>query len=199
MNASTDREGVTASNNVTANNVADPGRIPKAEFGAGKPRPDCGRFDIRIARDGTWYHEGSPIGRQALVKLFASVLKREPDGFYLETPAERGLIEVEDAPFVIVAVDSEGAGHDRVLTFTTNLGERVVADRDHPITMRNGPDGAGPRPYVLVRHGLEGLVARSVYYELVALADGDCERAEDGDATDERLGLWSHGSYFRLS
>jgi hypothetical protein len=148
----------------------------------------CGPSDMRIARDGTWFHEGSPIGRPAMVRLFSTILRREPDGSYvLVTPAEKLDIEVEDAPFVAVEMKSEGEGRDRSLAFRLNTGDLVVAGPEH--RLRFAADADGPHPYLHVRAGLEALVARSVYYELVelALAEGA-----------EPLGAWSGGAFFAL-
>src|SRR5690606_16839278 len=108
-----------------------------------------GRIDIRIAADGTWYHEGDPIRRDALVRLFATVLRKDPDGFCLVTPAEKLLIEVEDAPFVAVALEVEGQGRDAQLLFSTNVDDHVVADAQHPLRVVELPGGE-PRPYVTV-------------------------------------------------
>jgi hypothetical protein len=148
----------------------------------------CGPSGMRIARDGTWFHEGSPIGRPAMVRLFSTILRREPDGSYvLVTPAEKLDIEVEDAPFVAVEMKSEGDGRDRSLAFRLNTGDLVVAGSDHRLRFAAGEDG--PHPYLHVRGGLEALVGRSVYYELaeLALAEGA-----------EPLGLWSSGAFFPL-
>src|SRR5215472_12510177 len=120
-----------------------------------RPPIDCGDFDIRIARDGTWSYRGSPIGRLALVKLFASVLRREADGSYwLVTPAERGCIVVDDAPFVAVEVTAEGEGPDQQLIFRTNLDDIVTAGPDHRLRVETAASGE-PAPYILVRGGLE--------------------------------------------
>jgi uncharacterized protein len=108
-----------------------------------------GRIDIRIARDGTWYHEGAPIRREALVKLFSTVLRRDDDGYCLVTPAERLFIDVEDAPFLAVDMTVKGEGSQAQLLFTTNVADHVVADADHPIRVED-QDGE-PRPYVHVR------------------------------------------------
>ena len=168
------------------------------------PRTICGDFNMRIARDGTWYYQGSPIGRKELVCLFASVLKREADGSYwLETPAERGRIEVEDAPFVAVELTwghccGEGACDTgtrkrparQCLTFRTNLGEMVSADEEHPIRVAIDPVTREPRPSVTVRPGLEARISRPVFYELVALAQPE---TVDGR---EVMGVWSQGVFF---
>ncbi len=126
----------------------------------------CGAIDIRIARDGVWFHEGTPIGREALVRLFSTVLRKDPDGFVLVTPAEKLSIVVEDAPFVAVRVDRAG----EALRFTTNVGDEVDAGSDHPIRVEIDPATGEPRPYVHVRGGLEALIARPVFYELAEMA-----------------------------
>ena len=145
----------------------------------------CDDSAMRIARDGTWYHEGSPIGRPEMVRLFSTILRREPDGSYvLVTPAEKLDILVEDAPFVAVELKSEGEGPDRMLAFRLNTGDLVVAGPEHRLRFE-----AGPHPYVEVRAGLDALVARPVYYELAELAIG-----EGG----EPPGLWSKGAFFPL-
>lgn len=149
----------------------------------------CGHSAMRIARDGTWYHEGSPIGRPAMVRLFSTILRREPDGSHvLVTPVEKLEIEVEEAPFVAVELLSEGAGRVRNLAFRLNTGDLVVAGPDHRLRFAERPDG--PCPFLHVRGGLEALVARPVYYELAELA-----LAENGDPP----GLWSGGLFFPLS
>lgn len=153
----------------------------------------CGDFDIRIARDGTWFYKGSPIARTALVKLFASVLQRDDSGdFWLITPAERGRIVVEDAPFTAVECRADGRGEDRVLSFRTNLDDWVRAGPANPIRVEIAPDSGEPRPYIVVRDGLEALIVRPVYYQLVELAE---VRRLDGE---EVLGLWSEGEFFPL-
>jgi len=147
----------------------------------------CGDSEMRIARDGTWYHQGSPIGRPAMVQLFSTILRREPDGGYvLVTPAEKLDIAVEDAPFLAVEFRAEGEGRDAALAFRLNTGEPVVAGSDHPLRFADGADG--PRPYLTVRRGLEALVARPVFYELAELAL----------AADGAPGLWSRGAFFPL-
>lgn len=148
----------------------------------------CGHSDMRVARDGTWFHQGSPIGREAMVRLFSTILRREPDGsFVLVTPVEKLTIDVEDAPFIAVEVKSEGKGRSRRLAFRLNTGDIVPAGPEHPLVLREVEDEA--RPYLLVRGGLEALVARSVYYELANLA------LDEGG---ERTGLWSDGAFFAL-
>ncbi|MFM9853002.1 MAG: DUF1285 domain-containing protein [Sphingomonadaceae bacterium] len=146
----------------------------------------CGDSEMRIAADGTWFHQGSPIGRAAMVKLFASILRREADGSYvLVTPAEKLDIIVEDAPFIAVELRSEGMGQARSLAFRLNTDDLVIAGPDHPIRFAE-VDGA-PRPYVMVRAGMEALITRNVYYELVNLA------LDEGA---DPPGLWSDGAFF---
>lgn len=161
---------------------------------SGSPRlpVDCGDLGIRIARDGTWYSNNSPIGRLPLVKLFATVLKRDQAGqYWLETPAERGRIEVEDVPFVAVELDIRGDGHDQELVFRTNLDEIVIADPDHPLRVEARIAG-GPCPYLHVRNGLEARLARPVFYRLV---EAGCERHIGGAPV---FGAWSKAVFFPL-
>ena len=155
--------------------------------------PSCGDFDIRIARDGTWFHQGSPIGRKPLVRLFASVLRREADGgFWLVTPVERGRVIVDDAPFVAVELAASGRGSSQILRFRTNIDDWVEADAAHPIRVAQTPDSGGPSPYILVRDRLEALISRSVYYHLAELA---VEGERGGEAV---LGVWSKKTFFPL-
>lgn len=135
---------------------------------------NCGDLQMRIATDGTWFHQGTPIGRKELVKLFASVLKRESDGTYwLETPVERGEIEVEDAAFIAPLTDR--VGNDWV--FQTNIDQQVTLDADHPLRVEVADETGEPRPYISVGKGLEARLSRNVYYELVHAA------AEQADGT----------------
>jgi uncharacterized protein len=153
---------------------------------------DCGDLDMRIARDGTWYYRASPIGRLPLVKLFASVLRREADGSYwLVTPAERGRIAVEDAPFLAVELTAFGRGRDQQLIFRTNLDDIVAAGPDHPIRVEMASSGE-PAPYILVRGALEARLSRPVFYELVELA------VDEKIAGEMQFGVWSNGAFFPL-
>lgn len=157
-----------------------------------RPPIDRGDLDMRIARDGTWFYRGSPIGRPPLVKLFASVLRREADGrYWLVTPAERGRIEVEDVPFLAVAITTEGEGRDQQLIFRTNLDEFVTAGPENPLRVETTASGE-PAPYVLVRDRLEARLARPVFYELVELG------AEELIGETTQFGAWSRGVFFRL-
>ena len=168
---------------------------------AARPRRapvECGDLPFVIRRDGTWLYRGSPIGRKELVCLFAGVLKREHDGsFWLETPAERGRIAVEDAPFVAVELDWTGDGHHQKLSFRTNVDQIVTAGPEHPIRIAHDILTCEPTPYVQVRPGVgvpavEARINRAVYYELVALSVPEwvgCRRM---------LGVWSQGQFFPL-
>lgn len=148
----------------------------------------CGDSEMRIARDGTWYHQGRPIAREAMVRLFSTILRREADGRYvLVTPVEKLDIAVEDVPFVAVEVKSEGEGQTRALAFRLNTGDVVVAGPEHRLEF--GEDANGPRPILAVRPGLDALLARSVYYELVDMALAEAARP---------AGLWSAGAFFPL-
>jgi hypothetical protein len=154
--------------------------------------PSCGDFDMRIARDGTWFYRGSPIGRKPLVKLFSTVLRRENGEFWLVTPVERGRILVDDAPFVAVAVEAAGAGRGQVLTFRTNVDDEVIVDAAHPLRISVNPARGESVPYVTVRNGLEARILRPVYYHLVELGEF---AVIDGV---EQLGVWSAGTFFSL-
>lgn len=156
--------------------------------------PDyCGEIDMRIASDGTWFYLGTPIGRKPLVKLFASVLRKDPERFVLVTPVERIGIDVDDAPFVAVEMAVEGSGPDQNIVFRTNVDDAVNVNADHPLRFEIEADTGGLKPYVLVRGGLEALVNRAVFYDLVAL--GVEEDREDG----RFFGVWSHGSFFAMA
>ncbi len=153
----------------------------------------CGDFGIRIARDGTWYYRGSPIGRKPLVKLFATVLRRDDQGgYWLITPAEKGRIEVEDVPFIAVEASFYGEGCDQFIKLRTNLDDIVTIDADHPLRVIEDAVTGAPAPYVVVRDRLEARLARPVYYELV----------EKGEARDidgrPGYGIWSAGRFFPL-
>lgn len=144
----------------------------------------CGEIDIRIRKDGVWFHEGTPIGREALVRLFSTVLRLDPDGYHLVTPVEKMKIEVEDAPFIATRVDRDGAA----LRFLTNVGDEVEASAENPIRVEMDPATGEPRPYVHVRRGLEALIARPVFYELV-------EMAQERDGV---MGVESNGAWFAV-
>jgi hypothetical protein len=159
----------------------------------------CGHIDMRIARDGRWYYMGTTIDRPRMVKLFAGILRREPDDSYvLVTPVERVGIQVDDAPFVAVELSvtgrGDGQGHSpetgQRLAFRTNLDDVVPLDAAHPLRVAENPATGEPSPYILVRDRLEALISRPVYYELVALAE---EKQVDGVT---KLGLWSEGEFF---
>lgn len=179
---------------------ADAGTLPPVE--SWHPT-HCGDSEMRIAADGTWFHQGSPIGRAAMVRLFSTVLRREPDGgFVLVTPVEKLDIAVDDAPFVAVEVKAEGEGGKRRLAFRLNTGAIVVAGPDHPLRFVERADG--PHPYLHVRgmigNGLEALIARAVYYELadLALADGGDPLAIWPPAIWPPT-IWSDGARFALA
>jgi hypothetical protein len=147
----------------------------------------CGDIGMEILADGTWKHEGTRITREALVKLFASILRKDEDGLtYLVTPVEKIVVKVEDAPFVAIRADRVGSGADQAIVFTTNVGDIVQAGPEHPLRVdRRGDE---PRPYVHVRGRLEARVLRAPFYELV-----DWAETRDG-----KLGVWSGGVWFEL-
>lgn len=151
----------------------------------------CGDLDMRIARDGTWFYLGSPIGRKPLVKLFSSVIRFDEDGkYYLVTPVEKIGITVEDAPFVAVEMFKKGSGKDQVISFRTHVDDFVIVDKEHPLRMSFDKKTEEPSPYVTVRSNLDALIARSVFYDLVALG---VEENIDGE---DLFGVWSSGTFF---
>jgi uncharacterized protein len=148
----------------------------------------CGHSGMSIARDGTWYHRGDPIRRPAMVRLFSTVLRREPDGRHmLVTPVEKLEIDVEATAFRAIEMETEGAGEERRIALRLDSGDAVILGPDHPL--RLVPDEHGPSPRVFVRYGLEAELARPVYYELaeIALAEGH-----------QPPGVWSDGAFFAL-
>src|SRR4028118_2430750 len=169
-----------------ASRATAPGITRASRFARTRERSALSRS--RIARDGTWYHEGRPIRRPAMVRLFSTVLRREPDGRHLlVTPVEKLEIDVEATAFRAVEMESEGVGKQRRVAFRLDSGDAVILGPDHPL--RLVPDAHGPSPRILVRHGLEAEPARPVYYELAELAI-----AEGNDPP----GLWSDGAFFAL-
>lgn len=192
----------TPAGHSTADSPSEVGRQPSIGKAAGPCQEravfDRGELPFLIRRDGSWLYRGSPIGRKSMVCLFASVLTRDEEGaFMLETPAERGRIDVEDAPFVAVGLDWSGSGRDQVLSFRTNVDELVTAGAEHSIRVAHDLFTCEPTPYLHVRDGkgvfpVEARICRAVYYELVALA-------EPGFRHGRRvLGVWSDGVFFSL-
>ena len=153
--------------------------------------PFCGDLDMRIARDGTWFYLGTPIGRIGLVRLFSTVLKREGDAYFLVTPVEKVGITVEDAPFLAVDFTVSGQGQEQVLTFQTSVGDEAEAGPDHPMRFADR-DGA-PAPYVEIRAGLEALIDRKSFFRLV-----DHAVTQEIDGT-PMFGVWSKGVFFPLA
>lgn len=178
----------------------DPAEIERHLVAGRRPpvqewNPDvCGAIDIRIARDGSWYHEGTRIGRKRMVKLFSSVLRRDEDGVhYLVTPVEKLAISVDDAPFLAVEMTVHGEGREQVLVFRTNVDDEVMAGPEHAIRIVLDPDSDEPSPYLHVRDRLEALIARAVFYDLVEL--GVEETVDD----ESHLGVWSAGVFFPIA
>ena len=157
--------------------------------------PYCGEMDMRIAADGRWYHEGSPIGRQTLVQLFSSILRLDDDGhFYLVTPVEKVRIRVDDCPFVAQLVDAIEVDGQPVLRFTLNTGETVDAGPQNPITVTQSATGE-PHPVIEVRHGLLALINRPVFYQLVAMAEQQpAEIQQQSVETEQRAEVRSQGT-----
>ncbi|TKA97035.1 DUF1285 domain-containing protein [Cereibacter changlensis] len=153
--------------------------------------PFCGDLDIRIARDGTWFYLGTPIGRPAMVQLFSSILKLEEGKYFLVTPGEKVGITVDDAPFVAVDFTVAGAGPDQQVSFETQVGDLVACGPEHPLRVVRAEDGE-PSPYVMVRNGLEALIDRKSFYRLVEI----CVHEPHEGA--RWFGLWSGGRFFPL-
>lgn len=169
----------------------------KRQAGAGKAPPPvdqwnpttCGEAGLEILRDGSWRHEGTRITRESLVRLFASILRKDEDGeTYLVTPVEKIRVRVEDAPFLAVRVDRDGVAKEQTLVFTTNVGDVVTAGPANPIRVAIDPDTGEPRPYVLVRGRLEARILRAPYFEL----------AEWTELEGGKLGVWSGGAFFAI-
>ncbi len=155
--------------------------------------PYCGEIDMRIATDGTWYYQKTPIGRPALVKLFASVIKREGDRYFLVTPVEKVGITVDDAPFLAVEMKCENAPGGRLLRFRTNIDDWLECGAEHALRFDPQPETGGLKPYLHVRCGLWAKLTRALFYDLVALGE---EREVNG----ERLfGVASGGSFFAMA
>jgi hypothetical protein len=152
----------------------------------------CGAIDMRIARDGTWFYQGTPIGRAPMVRLFSTILRRDGDDYFLVTPVEKVGIQVEDAPFVALRLEVEGEGEQQCLRFFSNVEDSCEAGPEHPLRVVIDPVTEEPAPYVLMRTNLEALVHRNVFYELVELA---VIREVDGQPW---LGVWSQGSFFPI-
>jgi hypothetical protein len=165
--------------------MLDERRLPPVD----RWNPDrCGHSGMRIARDGTWYHEGSPIRRPAMVRLFSTVLRREADGSHvLVTPVEKLEIDVERTAFRAILMRSEGEGSSRRIAFELDSGDAVILGPEHPLRLVT--DENGPSPRLLVRHGLEAELARPVYYELADIALSEDHRPP---------GVWSEGQFFPL-
>ncbi len=175
----------------SAESLADAAR--KAQ-GRGLPpvhlwNPDfCGDLDMRIARDGTWFYLGTPIGRPELVRLFSTILRKDDDKYFLVTPVEKVGITVDDAPFVAVDFTAEGQGEAQQLVFETSVGDTMVAGPDNPIRVVRDQVTGEPSPYVLVRNNLEALIDRKSFYRLVDI----------GAHKDGWFGLWSGGTFFEV-
>lgn len=168
--------------------ASEDGRLPPVELWH---PPFCGDIDMRIARDGTWYHQGTPIGRPAMVRLFSTILRRDPERYVLVTPVECVGIQVEDAPFLAVDVEWRGDGTDQALDFLTNVGDRVAAGAEHPL--RFAEQDGQPAPYVRVRGGLEARLNRAVFYQLMDRVEQGSHQGQDW------LGLWSRGVFFPVA
>jgi len=183
--------------------MSDPGKasdllaqIPRADKGLPPVHlwnpPFCGAIDMRIARDGTWYYLGTPIGRKPMVRLFSTIIRRDGDDYFLVTPVEKVGIQVDDAPFVAIDVQVEGEAEAQVLRFVTNVGDEAEAGVEHPLRFELDAETLEPAPYLHVRANLEALIHRNVFYQLVELA---VPRELDGQIW---FGVWSGGQFFPI-
>lgn len=154
--------------------------------------PFCGDLDMRIARDGTWFYLGTPIGRKPLVKLFSSIIRKDDDKYFLVTPVEKVGIIVDDAPFVAIDFDIKDAGPDQTITFTTNVDDTAVASSDNPIRVTRDQKTGEPSPYILIRTNLEALIDRKSFYRLVDI--GQHHNLDDISW----FGIWSSGHFFPI-
>ena len=154
--------------------------------------PFCGDIDMRIARDGTWFYLGTPIGRPGLVKLFSSIIRRESDAYFLVTPVEKVGITVDDAPFVAIDLESDGTGRNQRVTFTTQVGDTATAGPANPLRVDRDAITGEPSPYILIRANLEALIDRKSFYRLIDL----CQNAPHQGA--DWFGLWSGGMFFPI-
>jgi hypothetical protein len=189
MAEQTDRQAGIDAIAAAARNEGGPGLPPVHLWDP----PFCGDLDMRIAADGTWFYLGTPIGRPPLVKLFASVLKREGDCYFLVTPVEKCGIRVDDAPFVAVEMQVEGTGAEPVLRFRTNVDDWVDCGPQHGLRFVTDPATEGLKPYLHVRRDLWARVSRAVFYDLVELGE---ERPVDGMSM---FGVASMGSFFAMA
>jgi len=154
--------------------------------------PFCGDLDMRIARDGTWFYLGTPIGRPELVKLFSSIIRKDGDQYFLVTPVEKVGITVDDAPFVAVDFDITNPGPDQTLTFTTNVGDAAIAGPDNPIRVERDAQTGEPSPYILIRTNLEALIDRKSFYRLVDIGTHESHGGQ------QWFGLHSSGHFFPI-
>ncbi len=170
---------------------SEPRRLPPVHLW----NPDhCGDIGMEIRADGSWWHDGVRITREKLVRLFSTILRKDPDGLtYLVTPYEKVIVHVADAPFIAVRVDRAGEpGPAQTLAFSTNLGDVTLAGPEAPIRVETDPETLEPSPYVMVRGALEAKLSRPVFYEL---ADMATPNPNNGGAT---LGVWSRGAFFDI-
>ncbi|WP_138421811.1 DUF1285 domain-containing protein [Maritimibacter alexandrii] len=181
----TGQVGISAESLASSAKKAAKGGLPPVD----KWNPEfCGDLDMRIARDGTWFYLGTPIGRHELVKLFSSILRKDGDDYFLVTPVEKVGITVDDAPFVAVDFAREGDA----LRFVTNVEDEVLAGPDHPIRVVRDPETGEPSPYVNIRRNLEALIDRKSFYRLVEIGEHADHEGESW------FGLRSQGAFFPI-
>jgi hypothetical protein len=178
----------------------DPEQLAKSVPAKGLPPlqdwhpPFSGDMEMRIDRAGDWWFKGNIIGREALVKLFSSILRLEEDGkYYLVSPVEKWRVQVEDTPLLVHSLTVSGQGEQQALTLTTNVGETLTVGADHPLQMDTYPGTGEPRPLITVRHGVKARLVTAAYYELADLA---VERITDGEPV---VGVFSEGNFYKLT
>ena len=160
--------------------------------------PFCGDLDMRIARDGTWYYLGTPIGRFELVKLFSSIIRKDDDKYYLVTPAEKVGIKVDDAPFVAVDFVTIGKGSNQTLTFETQVGDKVQLNKENSLRVLIDKNSGEPKPYIHVRSGLEALIDRKSFYRLIEICSTNTNTNTNTNNKEEWFGLWSNKNFFPI-
>lgn len=152
-----------------------------------------GDMELHINRDGQWIHKGEPLGREAIVKLFSTILRREEDGqYYLLTPVEKWRIQVEDTPLLAHSLKVEGAGEQQIIKLTTNVGETLEVGDEHPLEVGSYEDSGQPRPIIRVRHGVDARLTTAAYYDL---AEHVVEQTLNGNTA---LGVFSHGNFYKI-
>ncbi len=156
--------------------------------------PNCGDIGMKIKRDGVWFYQGSPIGRQKMVRLFSTILRRDDDGiYYMVTPVEKVPVDVEDVPFLAVEMQVQNKGKNQKLYFRTNVDDMAMAGQEHPLRFIVDEKTKEPTPYIHIRGNLEARIVRSVFYDLVELGGYESPQGK------EQFGVWSNQTFFPIA